>query len=64
VEHAVHAGDHFNIVVPVRAAYEYYTSLGSGLSETIEDDRTLYAAWMFREQTLHDVTAHDQSEKG
>ena len=31
--------DHFNIVVPdVRAAYEYYTSLGFGLSETIEDD--------------------------
>ena len=30
--------DHFNIVVPdVRAAYEYYTSLGFGLSETIED---------------------------
>ena len=30
--------DHFNIVVPdVRAAYEHYTSLGFGLSETIED---------------------------
>ena len=48
--------DHFNIVVPdVRAAYRYYTSLGFGLSETIEDDRTLYAAWMFRKQTVHDV---------
>jgi len=48
--------DHFNIVVPdVRAAYEYYTSLGFGLSETIEDDQTLYAAWMFRKQTVHDV---------
>ena len=48
--------DHFNIVVPdVRAAYEYYTSLGFGLSETIEDERNLYAAWMFRKQTVHDV---------
>jgi catechol 2,3-dioxygenase len=48
--------DHFNIVVPdVRAAYEHYRSLGFGLSETIEDDQTLYAAWMFRKQTVHDV---------
>ena len=48
--------DHFNIVVPdVQAAYEYYRSLGFGLSETIEDDQTLYAAWMFRKQTVHDV---------
>ncbi len=48
--------DHFNIVVPdVQAAYEYYTSLGFGLSETIEDERNLYAAWMFRKQTVHDV---------
>ena len=48
--------DHFNIVVPdVRAAYEHYTSLGFGLSETIEDEQTLYAAWMFRKQTVHDV---------
>ena len=48
--------DHFNIVVPdVRAAYEYYRSLGFGLSETIEDGDTLYAAWMFRKQTVHDV---------
>jgi catechol 2,3-dioxygenase len=48
--------DHFNLVVPdVRAAYEYYTSLGFGLSETIEDEHTLYAAWMFRKQTVHDV---------
>ena len=48
--------DHFNIVVPdVRAAYEYYRSLGFGLSETIEDAETLYAAWMFRKQTVHDV---------
>jgi catechol 2,3-dioxygenase len=48
--------DHFNIVVPdVRSAYEYYRSLGFGLSETIEDSRTLYAAWMYRKQTVHDV---------
>jgi catechol 2,3-dioxygenase len=48
--------DHFNIVVPdVRAAYRYYRSLGFGLSETIEDAQTLYAAWMFRKQTVHDV---------
>ncbi len=48
--------DHFNIVVPdVRAAYDYYRSLGFGLSETIEDGDTLYAAWMFRKQTVHDV---------
>jgi catechol 2,3-dioxygenase len=48
--------DHFNIVVTdVRAAYEHYRSLGFGLSETIEDAQTLYAAWMFRKQTVHDV---------
>ena len=48
--------DHFNIVVPdVRGAYEYYRSLGFGLSETIEDGQTLYAAWMYRKQTVHDV---------
>jgi catechol 2,3-dioxygenase len=48
--------DHFNIVVPeVRRAYDYYRSLGFGLSETIEDGETLYAAWMFRKQTVHDV---------
>jgi catechol 2,3-dioxygenase-like lactoylglutathione lyase family enzyme len=43
-------------VPDVPAAYEYYDSLGFGLSETIEDsDGTLYAAWMFRKQTVHDV---------
>lgn len=48
--------DHFNIVVPdVRRAFEHYRSLGFGCSETIEDDSTLYAAWMFRKQTVHDV---------
>jgi 3,4-dihydroxyphenylacetate 2,3-dioxygenase len=48
--------DHFNISVPdVPAAYRYYSSLGFGLSETIEDPTTLYAAWMYRKQTVHDV---------
>ena len=48
--------DHFNICVPdVPAAYSYYSSLGFGLSETIEDEQTLYAAWMYRKQTVHDV---------
>jgi 3,4-dihydroxyphenylacetate 2,3-dioxygenase len=48
--------DHFNICVPdVPVAYEYYKSLGFGLSETIEDGQTLYAAWMYRKQTVHDV---------
>jgi 3,4-dihydroxyphenylacetate 2,3-dioxygenase len=48
--------DHFNMVVPdVQHAYGYYSSLGFGLSETIEDDQTLYAAWMYRKQTVHDV---------
>jgi 3,4-dihydroxyphenylacetate 2,3-dioxygenase len=50
--------DHINIATPdVPTAYEYYTSLGFGLSETIEDlsDGTLFAAWMFRKQTVHDV---------
>jgi len=48
--------DHFNISVPdVPAAYRYYSSLGFGLSETIEDANTLYAAWMYRKQTVHDV---------
>ncbi len=50
--------DHINIATPdVPKAYEHYTSLGFGLSETIEDlsDGTLYAAWMFRKQTVHDV---------
>ncbi len=48
--------DHFNICVPdVPVAYEHYKSLGFGLSETIEDGQTLYAAWMYRKQTVHDV---------
>ena len=50
--------DHINLAVTdVPAAYEHYTALGFGLSETIEDlaAGTLYAAWMFRKQTVHDV---------
>jgi catechol 2,3-dioxygenase len=49
--------DHFNVCVPdIPAAYAYYTSLGFGCSETIEgDERELYAAWMYRKQTVHDV---------
>jgi 3,4-dihydroxyphenylacetate 2,3-dioxygenase len=48
--------DHFNICVPdVPAAYRYYSDLGFGLSETIEDGQTLYAAWMYRKQSVHDV---------
>lgn len=48
--------DHFNIVVPdIPAAYRHYESLGFGCSETIEDEHELYAAWMYRKQTVHDV---------
>ncbi len=50
--------DHINIVTDdVAGSYEWYTLLGFGLSETIEDpnDGTLFAAWMFRKQTVHDV---------
>jgi 3,4-dihydroxyphenylacetate 2,3-dioxygenase len=48
--------DHVNIVVPdVVAAHDHYRSLGFGLAETIEDDGTLFAAWMFRKPTVHDV---------
>lgn len=48
--------DHFNLMVPdIPAAYEHYAALDFGCSETIEDQDTLYAAWMFRKQTVHDV---------
>jgi 3,4-dihydroxyphenylacetate 2,3-dioxygenase len=48
--------DHFNIVVPdIPAAFAHYESLGFGCSETIEDEHQMYAAWMFRKQTVHDV---------
>ncbi|MCZ0984747.1 3,4-dihydroxyphenylacetate 2,3-dioxygenase [Streptomyces diastatochromogenes] len=49
--------DHFNICTPdIPAAYAHYKSLGFGCSETIEgDEHELYAAWMYRKQTVHDV---------
>ncbi|MGI5202018.1 hypothetical protein ACQEU6_10610 [Spirillospora sp. CA-108201] len=49
--------DHFNICTPgIPAAYAHYASLGFGCSETIEgDEHELYAAWMYRKQTVHDV---------
>lgn len=48
--------DHFNVVVPdVAAAHRHHTELGFGCSETIEGDGRLYAAWMHRKQTVHDV---------
>lgn len=49
--------DHFNVVVPdVPAAQHHYDSLGFRVSEDIRDDAgTVYAAWMFRKPTVHDV---------
>lgn len=48
--------DHFNLATPdVAAAVGLYAGLGFGLSETIEDGPTLYGAWMYRKQTVHDV---------
>lgn len=53
--------DHFNICTPdIPAAYAHYKSLGFGCSETIEGqgedgEHELYAAWMYRKQTVHDV---------
>lgn len=49
--------DHFNVVVPdVAAAQRYYVDLGFGVSETIEDgDDHVYAAWMYRKSTVHDI---------
>ncbi|MBA4866615.1 3,4-dihydroxyphenylacetate 2,3-dioxygenase [Streptomyces sp. PSKA54] len=49
--------DHFNICTPdIPTAYAHYRSLGFGCSETIEgDEHELYAAWMYRKQTVHDV---------
>ena len=49
--------DHFNIMVPdVRAAHAYYAELGFSVSEQISDDReNLYAAWMYRKSTVHDI---------
>ena len=50
--------DHINLVTDdVEASYRWYSDLGFGLSETIEDTNTgqLFATWMFRKQTVHDV---------
>ena len=49
--------DHFNVVTPdVPAARRYYEGLGFKVSEDIEDaDGTVYAAWMYRKPTVHDV---------
>ncbi|GAA5165922.1 3,4-dihydroxyphenylacetate 2,3-dioxygenase [Pseudonocardia eucalypti] len=49
--------DHFNVVVPdVPAGQRYYQDLGFRLSENIVDaDGTVYAAWMFRKPTVHDI---------
>jgi 3,4-dihydroxyphenylacetate 2,3-dioxygenase len=49
--------DHFNVCTPdIPAAYAHYTSLGFGCSETIEgDEHEMYAAWMYRKQSVHDV---------
>jgi catechol 2,3-dioxygenase len=49
--------DHFNLVTPeVPAAIEYYEGLGFKVSEDIEDDqKTVFAAWMYRKATVHDV---------
>jgi len=48
--------DHFNVMVPdIDAAYAYYDGLGFRCSETIEDDGRLYAAWMYRKPTVHDI---------
>jgi catechol 2,3-dioxygenase len=48
--------DHFNIVVDdPHAAYDYYEALGFRCSETIEDDERMFAAWMHRKPSVHDV---------
>ncbi len=48
--------DHVNVVVPdAQAAHDLYTELGFGLAETIESSDHLYAAWMFRKPTVHDI---------
>ncbi|MEU4520259.1 3,4-dihydroxyphenylacetate 2,3-dioxygenase [Amycolatopsis sp. NPDC024027] len=49
--------DHFNLGTPdVPAARKYYEGLGFRVSEDIRDAAgTVYAAWMFRKPTVHDV---------
>ncbi|MGH8962038.1 MAG: 3,4-dihydroxyphenylacetate 2,3-dioxygenase [Jatrophihabitantaceae bacterium] len=48
--------DHFNVVTPdIAAGNRFYTDLGFSLTETIEDEDVLYAVWLRRKQTVHDV---------
>ena len=49
--------DHFNVVTPsVPDAIAYYQGLGFTVSEDIEDEeKTVYAAWMYRKATVHDI---------
>lgn len=50
--------DHVNLVTDdVAGSCRWYSELGFGLSETIENTATgeLFATWMFRKQTVHDV---------
>ena len=49
--------DHFNLVTPdVQVAVDYYGALGFRVSEDIEDDeKTVFASWMHRKSTVHDV---------
>jgi 3,4-dihydroxyphenylacetate 2,3-dioxygenase len=49
--------DHFNLMTPdVPAAVDYYEGLGFTVSEDIENDEaTIFAAWMHRKATVHDV---------
>lgn len=46
--------EHMHPDIP--AAYAHYQSLGFGCSEAVEgDEHELYAAWLYRKQTAHDV---------
>src|SRR5690606_8132964 len=48
--------DHFNICVDDPAgAHDFYGSLGFGCSETIEGNDRMYAAWMHRKPSVHDI---------
>ena len=49
--------DHFNVVVPdVAAAQRFHEQLGFRVTEDIRDDEgTVYAAWLRRKPTVHDV---------
>ncbi|QBD77087.1 3,4-dihydroxyphenylacetate 2,3-dioxygenase [Ktedonosporobacter rubrisoli] len=51
--------DHFNLHVPdVQSAFDYYKQLGFRCSEytvTSSPDKQLWAAWLYRKPTIHDV---------